>query len=126
MPMAALTSKLGSALEALLPSTIMAQQPTSTLFFLVLAAVTLGACLGHGLLLRRSSKKDAAAVDGGSKTPRRPLPLRKGYPVIGSTLEVLANLPRFLDWILDSVRDPALGGPDGLGAWRSFDGFLRI
>lgn len=113
--MAGLTSKLVSAVEALFSSASTTTAEPITRFILTFAAATLvGVCLGS--LLRR--RKGAGATGGSAMMKKkRPMPLRKGYPLIGSTVEVLANLPRFLDWLLDCVCDPELGGSDGLGAW---------
>ncbi len=73
----------------------------SSVAFLALAGVAAALiCLG------------LAAV--GRKAKGTPSPPGHG-PVLENTVEVLANMPRFLDWLLDLSRK--YGGEDGLGTW---------
>lgn len=104
------TGKMGEALLALLKG----DGPGSTPLLLSAAAGAL-CCLLLLLLTTAHQKRRGAASTSTSNKPTKPLPTLPGHPMIGNTLEMLNNLPRFLEWLLECTRKPELGGADGLG-----------
>jgi hypothetical protein len=108
----AAAKRLVEAMEGLFPL------QRDTPFLLAAAAgvaVATAVCLLlHIVLMNRGGRKTGTAT---TTKATKPTPMLPGYPIIGSTVEVLANMPRFLDWMLERTRAPELGGADGLGGW---------
>ena len=114
--------KLAEAMQALLhtitPATTTTSQGGSSPLLLGLAV---GLACGLLLLLllllppslRRRSGKQTTGAGGGK--PTKPMPTLPGLPLLGATSEVLANMPRFLEFLHEKTLDPAFGGSDGLG-----------
>lgn len=106
--------KLAEAMQALL-HTITPATTTQGSPLLLGVAVGLGCCCLLLLLLpslrRRGSSTNKHTHSGNDK----PMPTLPGLPLLGATTEVLANMPRFLDFLLEKTLDPAFGGSDGLG-----------
>lgn len=119
--MAALTTKLGGVMQSLLGGTDPAAFNNTPPLLLLLAA---GMCLG-GLVFLLLPKQQRGGKDG-SKGSSKPLPMPKGHPLIGNTVEVMANQSRFLDWLLDCAKTPELAGADGLGKSSCLCGRERL
>ncbi len=109
--MAATQHKLGDALQSLLHSARASGSGSHPSPLVVVAA---GAVAAAALCLLLSFLFNNKASTAAAKATK-PVPQPKGHPVIDNTVEVLGNLDRFLDWILDCTRKPELGGEDGLG-----------